>query len=43
MKKEYAKPNMEIVSFAVCDVITTSIAVSPDNIQRENTIKTIKY
>ena len=42
MKKEYAKPNMEIVSFAVCDVITTSIAVSP-TIQSGDAIKTIKY
>lgn len=44
MKKEYTKPNMEIVSFTPEDVITASgLTIATDNSGYQTAINTIAY
>lgn len=43
MKKEYNKPNMEIVSFATENIAVGLSVPVQENIQKGDAIKSIKY
>lgn len=43
MKKEYTKPNMKIVSYAVENIITTSAITKDSSFQSSTSMTTISY